>query len=315
MERLEPVSVVILTRDEEANIRECLDAVLLQLRDGDEAIVVDSASRDATVAICAAYAQKHPGRVRVHAFPVDVRIGEARGTGLEMARHDVVAFVSADAVPEEGWLDALRAHVANADIVYGRRLHAPTRANASTVARGLRYHRLERGGDALPETFASSVNAAYRRFCFETLPFDDDLPGAEDAAFARRARLAGLRIAYAPNAVVRHKDVTSLRAEWRKHLSEGAARAMLADLLGTPKLHLLWAMTVGALGVATVAFESLWVLAATVLVFFAPALRRLASPVASRYRARDLAGGVALSPLFDMAFVGSYLSRRATRRS
>ncbi|HVM45775.1 MAG TPA: glycosyltransferase [Candidatus Thermoplasmatota archaeon] len=314
MERHEPVSVVILTKDEAANIAECLDAVLAQLREGDEAIVVDSASRDATVAICADYATRHPGRVRVHAFPVNVSFGEARNMGIEMARHDVVAFVSADAVPDGGWLAALRVSIANADIVYGRQRHAPTRRNAATVARGLRYHHFERQGDALPETFASNVNAAYRRFCFATLQFDDELPGSEDVAFARRARLAGLRIAYAPDAIVQHKDVASLKAEWRKHLREGAAQAMLRDLLGAPRLHLLWATMVGVLGIAAVALASVWLLALTVLVFFAPTLRRLASPVARRYGARELAGGVALSPIFDMAFVGSYLARRATRR-
>ncbi|HET6403045.1 MAG TPA: glycosyltransferase [Candidatus Thermoplasmatota archaeon] len=314
MERHESVSVVILTKDEAANIGECLDAVLLQLREDDEIIVVDSASRDATVRICADYAVAHPGRVRVHAFPENVSFGEARNTGIEMSRHDIIAFVSADAVPDAAWLAALRTSIANADIVYGRQRHAPTSINAATVARGLRYHHFEREGDVLPETFASNVNAAYRRFAFDTLQFDDKLPGSEDVAFARRARLAGLRIAYAPDAIVHHKDVASLKAEWRKHLREGAAQAMLRDLLGAPKLHLAWATVVGVLGIAAVALASVWLLLATIVVFFAPTLRRLASPVAKKYRPHQLAGGAALSPIFDLAFVGSYLTRRAIKR-
>lgn len=314
MERHEAVSVVILTKDEAANIPECLEATLRQLRHGDEIIVVDSASLDATVGICADHAVRHPGRVRVHAFPENVSFGEARNTGIGMAKNDVIAFVSADAVPAEGWLDALRAAVRNADIVYGRQRHAPTRVNAATVARGLRYHHFERAGDALPEVFASNVNAAYRRFAFQTLSFDDALPGSEDVAFARRARLAGLRIAYAPEAVVHHKDVASLKAEWRKHLREGAAQAMLKDLVGIPKMHLAWAMSVAGLGIAAIALRSPWLLALCALAFFAPTLRRLASPVARRYRPHQLAGGAALSPFFDMAFVGSYLTRRTIKR-
>lgn len=314
MEHHGSVSVVILTKDEAANIAECLDTVLSQLREGDEAIVVDAGSRDGTVERCAERAIANPGRVRVHAFPARVGVSEARATAIEMARHDVVAFVSADAVPKEGWLEAMRAAIVNADIVYGRQLHAPTRRNAATVARGLRYHRFERTGDALPERFASSVNAAYRRFAFESLPIDDELPGAEDQAFARQARLAGLRITYAPDAIVEHKDVASLRTEWRKHLRNGAAQAKLRDLLGAPKLHLVWATAVGALGVAAVVLMSVWLLAATLLVFFAPTIRRLASPAARRYRPHELASGAAISPIFDLAFVGSYLSRRAIKR-
>lgn len=314
MERHEPVCVVILTKDEADNIAECLDATLRQLREGDEIVVVDSASLDATVGICADYAIWHPTLVRVHAYPANVTFGEARNTGLAMAKHDVIVFLSADAVPAEGWLDALRAAIRDADIVYGRQRHAPTRVNAATVARGLRYHHFERRGDALPETFASNVNAAYRRFAFESLRFDDELPGSEDVAFARRARLAGLRIAYAPAATVHHKDVASLEAEWRKHLREGAAMAMMKDLLGIPTMHLAWAICVATLGIAAVSLRSPWILAACVLAFFAPTLRRLGSPVARQYRPLQLAGGAAISPFFDMAFVGSYLARRTLKR-
>jgi rhamnosyltransferase len=310
---MESVSIVVLTKDEAANIGECLDACLAQLRHSDEIIVIDSASRDATIPICERYAFEHPGRVRMHAFPVNVSFGEARNAGIEMAKHDVIVFVSADAVPEAGWLDALRETIANADIVYGRQRHAPPKLNAVTVSRGLRYHHFEKGDGALPETFASNVNAAYRRFAFETLPFDNDLPGSEDVAFAGQARLAGLRIAYAKHAVVGHKDVASWKGEWRKHLREGAAQAMLSGLLGAPKLHLMWATAVGALGIAAIALQSVWLLGLCVLAFFAPTLRRLTSPVARRYKAPQLVAGAAASPFFDLAFVGSYVARRVRK--
>lgn len=311
----EPVSVVILTKDEAANLAECLDACLGQFREGDEAIVVDSASSDATLAIAEQYALAFPGRVRVHAFPVNVSFGEARNTGVEMARHDVIVFVSADAVPEHGWLDALRRTIARADIVYGRQRHTPPRVNPTTVSRGLRYRHFEREhAAALPETYASNVNAAYRRFAFSTLRFDGDLPGSEDVAFAKMARLTGLRLAYAREAVVRHKDVASLKGEWRKHLREGAAQAQLRPLLGTPRLHLAWLAAVAALAVAAALFASVWILAVALIALFAPTMRRLLSPAARRYRALPLAAAAALSPLFDLAFVGSYLTRRVTHR-
>lgn len=309
----EPVSVVILTKDEAANIAECLDACLGQFREGDEAIIVDSASRDATLEICERYAVGRPGQVRVHAFPVNVSFGEARNTGIEMAKHDVIVFVSADAVPETGWLDAMRRTVARADIVYGRQRHAPPRVNATTVSRGLRYHHFEHDGESLPEAYASNVNAAYRRFAFQTLKFDDDLPGSEDVAFAKLARLAGLRIAYAKDAVVRHKDVASLKGEWRKHLREGAAQAQMRQVLGTPKLHLAWIATFTFLAGLSAIFWNAWILLAALAVLFAPTLRRLMSPAARRYKPLPLVGAAALSPVFDLAFIGSYLSKCVSR--
>lgn len=307
-----PLSVVVLTKDEAQNIGECLDAVLAQLGPRDEVIVIDSASEDQTVRICERYAYDNPGRVRMHAFPENVSFGAARNAGVSMARADVIVFVSADAVPEEGWLDALRASLENADIVYGRQRHAPPKLNFATVARGLRYHHFETTKPVLPETYASNVNAAYRRIAFDTIRFDDELPGSEDVAFAKQARFAGLRIAYAPGAVVRHKDVASLKGEWRKHTREGAAQAQLRRLLGVPKMHLAWAFGVGGLATLAIATGSPWLLGLTLLAFFAPTLRRLASPVAKRYKPLPLAAGVAASPFFDLAFVVSYLGRASS---
>lgn len=313
MSNAEPLSVIVLTRDEEANVAECLDATLAQLSPGDEIIVVDSASSDRTIPIVEAYAIANPGRVRMHAFPENVSFGEARNMGIAMSKSDVIAFVSADAVPEAGWLQALRRAVSNADIVYGRQRHAPRKVDAVTVSRGLRYHHFDHDAEALPETFASNVNAAYRRFALETLPFDERLPGSEDVAFARQARLAGLRIAYARDAVVGHRDAASWRGEWRKHLREGRAQAMLRPLLGAPRMHLLWATSVGLLATAAVAWRSVPLLALCMAAFFAPTLRRVLSPVARRYRAPALVAGAAASPFFDLAFVGSYLARRVRK--
>jgi rhamnosyltransferase len=296
--------VVILTKDEAANLPECLDALLPQLEGDDEVIVVDSASRDATVQIAEARG------VRVKAYPTNVSFGAARNAGIEMARHDVIAFVSADAVPEPGWIDALRRAVRNADIVYGRQRHAPPTDNAATVSRGLRYHHFEVQSEGLPERYASNVNAAYRRLAFDTLHFDENALGAEDVAFAKEARFAGLRIAYAPDALVRHKDVASWKSEWRKHQREGAAHAQLHKLLGAPRGHLAWAVAVGGMGLIFAVSGNLFVLGGTVLVFFAPTLRRLMSPVARRYKPHALALGALASPLFDLAFVTSYVKRR-----
>ncbi|MFA5861100.1 MAG: glycosyltransferase family 2 protein [Candidatus Thermoplasmatota archaeon] len=299
----------MLTKDEAANVADCLGAVCAQLRDGDEVLLIDSASRDATVAIAQGFA---PG-VRVHASRENMSFGVARNMGVALAKHDVIVFLSADAVPEACWLDGLRRSIENADIVYGRQRHAPTTENLATVSRGLRYRHFEQYQHALPESYASNVNAAYRRFAFRSLCFDEDALGAEDVAFAKAARLAGLRLAYAPKAVVGHRDVATVRAEWRKLAREGEAHAQLRRLLGTPTMHIAWACGVAGLALTTVITGRWWVLIPTLVVFFAPTLRRLLSPGARQYRAWPLLGAAAASPFFDLVFLGSYVKRRVIR--
>lgn len=307
----EPLSIVVLTKDEEHNLPDCLDALVPQLEGDDEIVIVDAASHDRTVEIARGYAARFPRRIVVEASPTPLGFGAARNRAIEIARSPSIVMLSADAVPEAGWLAALRAALADADVVYGRQRHAPTRHNAATVSRGLRYHRFEGKPTGLPETYASNVNAAYRRAAFASARFDEAAPGAEDVAFAREARLAGLRIVYAEHAVVRHRDVSSFGAEWRKHVREGAAHAHLQPLLGLPRWHLAWAVAVAGMGLLAIVAQSPVVLVGTVIVFFAPTLRRLRGGAAKRYRPFALARGVAASPLFDLAYVGSYLNRRA----
>ncbi len=306
----ETVSIVVLTKDEAANIGECLDAVLAQLRSGDEVIVVDAASSDTTVPIAMTYVARDAERVRCHASDTVLSFGAARNLGIDMARNDIIVFVSADAVPRPGWLDALRRAMHNADIVYGKQQHAPPLTNGATVSRGLRYHHFEDDAPSLPERYASNVNAAYRRFVFDSQGFDERAAGAEDVAFAKEARFAGFRIAYAKDALVGHKDVTSWKGEWRKNAREGAAYADLRKLLGTPLGHLAWATLVGTLALAAVVWQNIIPLAVAVVVFFAPTLRRLFSPVARKYKAGPLLVGAAAAPIFDIAFVAAYLRKR-----
>lgn len=306
----ERISIVVLTKDEAQNLADCLASLLPQLAEGDEVLVIDSASTDRTVEIACDWEARHPEQVRVFVSDENLSFGAARNLGIKLSEGDVVAFVSADAVADEGWLAAMRRALERADLVYGRQRHAPPVTNLATVARGLRYHHFEASGDVLPETYASNVNAAYRKLVFDELSFDEFAEGAEDVAFARQARFAGYRIAYAPDAVVGHKDVASWRGEWRKHLREGAAHAQLRSLLGTPRLHLVWALAVGGLAVLAAFLHSAVLLAATVLAFFAPTLRRLRSPLARRYRAAPLLGAAAVSPIFDAAFVAAYLRKR-----
>ncbi|MCC3157773.1 glycosyltransferase family 2 protein [Hymenobacter sp. 15J16-1T3B] len=92
-----PLSVVIITFNEEANIGRCLAALAGM---ADDVVVVDSGSTDRTVAIC----QEHGARVVTHPFAGYVA---QKNVATAQARHDHVLQLDADEV----LTDALRAEI------------------------------------------------------------------------------------------------------------------------------------------------------------------------------------------------------------
>lgn len=79
------LSAVIITKNEEANIRECLESV----KWADEIVVVDSASRDATEAICREYTDK------IFSRPMD-GFGAQKQYAIEKASCDWILSLDAD---------------------------------------------------------------------------------------------------------------------------------------------------------------------------------------------------------------------------
>ncbi|AYA38415.1 glycosyltransferase family 2 protein [Hymenobacter oligotrophus] len=121
-----PLSVVIITFNEEANIGRCLAA----LGDvADDVVVVDSGSADRTVAIC----QEHSARVVHHPFEGYV---QQKNFATAQARHDYVLQLDADEV----LTDELRAEI--------RQIKADWRAAGYTLPRLTNYcgHWVRHGG-------------------------------------------------------------------------------------------------------------------------------------------------------------------------
>ena len=82
---MEPLSVFVITKDEERNIRECLESV----RWASEIIVVDAGSTDRTMDIARAYTKK------VYERPWE-GYGEAKNFALLQCAHEWVLWLDAD---------------------------------------------------------------------------------------------------------------------------------------------------------------------------------------------------------------------------
>lgn len=311
------LSVVVLTKNEEANLGDCLRSLLTQEQADLEVIVVDSASTDATVGIADDVARKD-ARVRVVRNLVDVPIGVARNQGVDAARGRIVAQMSADAMAAPGWAAALVAALDRADVVYGRQEHAPGRLTAAAVVRGLRYHHFRSDAMRPPETYASNVSCAVRREVLDRVRYvaDGKASALDDILFTHEAKAMGFRIAYAPPMLARHKDATTMAGEWRKNRREGYGWGLLSPKLGVQPLPLAWSAALLA-SLAPLAVWPSWPLALLLLaILYAPTLRRVARAGGPFVRRAPLAllGATLASPVFDLSFAYHYALGLAQRR-
>ena len=97
------LSVVVVTFRQGAALRRPLEALAGELREGDELIVVDNASRDDTpsVAKAAAPSARVIRSIENVGFPAACNLGAAEATG------ELLVFLNPDAVVAPGWRDAI----------------------------------------------------------------------------------------------------------------------------------------------------------------------------------------------------------------
>ena len=173
------ISVIIRARDEAASIGRCLDLVGEQRAGGApvEVIVVDSGSRDSTIAL----ADERGARV-ISIPPHAFTFGRALNLGAAEAAGEILVALSAHAFPlDAGWL---------------ARLTEPFADPRVACASGDRYLpdgtpltgrvRLERtGAREHPQWGYSNAAGAFRASLWRARPFSETLPGAEDKEWAR----------------------------------------------------------------------------------------------------------------------------------
>jgi GT2 family glycosyltransferase/glycosyltransferase involved in cell wall biosynthesis len=200
------VSVVIPVKDGARYLAEVLAAVA---REGaDELLVIDSGSRDGSCEI----ARAASGVELLQIAPDEFGHGRTRNLGAERTSGELICFLTQDATPAPGWLEALRASFAlNARVGAAYGPHLPREGTSPMIARELERHfagfSAPDGGPAIQEAgdepFLSNVNAAYRREAWAQIRFRD-VAYAEDQAFGRDLLAAGWLKAYHPDAAVLH---------------------------------------------------------------------------------------------------------------
>jgi O-antigen biosynthesis protein len=198
------LSIVIPVKDGEERLEEVLAAVVSQ--GAPELLVIDSGSRDRSREIARA-----AGAELIEIPPEDFGHGRTRNLGAERASGDLICFLTQDAVPVDGWLDAYReAFTLDERVGAAFGPHLPHPDTSPMIARELTEFFqgfapdgrpvLQRRGDP---TFLSNVNACYARACWAELRFPE-VAYSEDQAFGRAMLESGWVKVFHPGAAVRH---------------------------------------------------------------------------------------------------------------
>jgi glycosyltransferase involved in cell wall biosynthesis len=207
------ISVIIPAKNEERILGHCLEAIAAnRLPTGAfEVILVDNGSTDRTLEIACAYGDKL--NLRTLVVP-GVHISALRNRGAREARGNILAFLDADCVPPETWLQNIVENARFGDRISGADYLIPP--GSSWVARAW-YDRGPR--QQKTASFIPAGDLVVRREVFEQLGgFNEGIQTNEDVEFCRRARQAQLLVQPLESLAVVHLGTPqTLKAFFRKH--------------------------------------------------------------------------------------------------
>src|SRR5215207_502489 len=222
------VSVIIVNYNGRSDLGELFDSLKLQTRPADEVILVDNASTDGS----ADYVRQRFPWVRVIALTRNTGFAEGNNRGLAQARGDYIALLNPDATVGEHWLAELvrtleRDEQVAAAVPKIYRAGLPLTIEQAGAefnnlghswTRG--FNQPERGQYDVPVEVPALTGCSVllRRSALhgEEL-FDSSLfMYYEEFDLSIRLRGRGYKVMYAPNAVVCHKGMQSIKRTTRQ---------------------------------------------------------------------------------------------------
>ena len=226
------ISIIVITCNEEKNIRECLAslAALDAPADPAEVIVVD-ASTDATPRILQEYQT-------VKIFRSDKGFSQQKNAGLNRAAFDIVAFTDADCVIPRDWLRVIDGAFRDGRIAaIGGNAYPPPGTGGfglwtacvghpagGAVGFDANVTRSDRG-----ISFVPGCNSAFRKSALlDVGGFDPDFfEGGEDVDVSRRLRERGYFLDYIPELTVYHKPRGTLMSYLKWNIQVGITKFSL----------------------------------------------------------------------------------------
>jgi threonine dehydrogenase-like Zn-dependent dehydrogenase/glycosyltransferase involved in cell wall biosynthesis len=215
-------SIVVRAFNEARHLPRLIEGLRAQTFRGTETILVDSGSTDETVEI----ARRAFDRV-IEIDSADFTFGYSLNRGCAEARGRHIVIASAHCYPADArWLEILLRNFEaepEAALVYGNQLPV----DGTKYSERREFERLfgpRRRVQRAPDYFCNNANAAIPRALWELHPYDENLTGMEDVAWARHWMGRGRPIVYEPEAAVHHVHEESWAQIERRYYREAFAR-------------------------------------------------------------------------------------------
>jgi GT2 family glycosyltransferase len=314
------VSFVIPVRDDAPRLERCLESIGRLHGEGisKEVIVVDNGSTDKSIAVA----------VRAGARVIsllDVSVARLRNHGPSCGSGEIIAFVDADHVLGENWLEAgTKAIMQQGVAVAGAPYQIPE--EATWVQRA--YNRFRRHPSAAVDVdWLGSGNMLVRREVFVELGgFDENLVTCEDVDFCNRARVRGWRVIAEPGMRSTHLgDPATLkglffselwrgRDNWRVTIRGPLSFAAYASLV-IPALNLL-CLAMLSTGIILFSFWHLWPLPvlAGLSVFVCLAALQAARLSLQDVNIQAIAENVSVAAVYNLARALALIARATHKR-
>jgi len=222
------VSIVVITMNEEENIKTCLDSLRSLDYAGEIEIIVVDSSTDNTPGIARAYKNVKVIQTEKQGF------AKARNTGIKHSKFPFIAFTDADCIVPKDWLSTLMPYFKKQDIAgVGGNAYPP--ANTGFFGRCVACLGIPAGGsiglDAcinFSNGNASALvtcNAVFRKEILQEIKgFSSEFKyGGEDTNLSDKIRAKNYKLLYVKPSYVFHKPRISFSEFFKWHTRRGKA--------------------------------------------------------------------------------------------
>jgi len=225
------ISVIIPAFNAEDTIEKTLEAFLRQIRMPDEIIVVDNNSTDKTSEKVGTFIISNPSLKII--FDKERKKGPsaARNKGSLLSKGNVIAFIDADEMPPEGWVQTIEKEMAKgADVVFGpvNEYSGETflRKYLDVMQTALTGEREIFKADVHNDRFLFAGNFAIKKdLFFQIGRFDEEINLGEDVDLSKRVYKCGKSILYNPEMAAIHKHKETFKRRFKKNFGYGILQA------------------------------------------------------------------------------------------